>query len=42
MDDVRLYGRALPAGEILTQFERRKYANPEPVVNAPGAEETSP
>ncbi|MHC4598353.1 MAG: LamG domain-containing protein, partial [Planctomycetota bacterium] len=42
LDEVRIYNRALPASEILTHFERRKYANPEPVVNAPGSEETSP
>jgi hypothetical protein len=42
LDEVRVYNRALPANEILAHFERRKYANPEPVVNAPGAEETAP
>jgi hypothetical protein len=42
LDEVRIYDRALSAGEILSHFERRKYANPEPVVNTPGAEETYP
>ncbi|MHC5081242.1 MAG: DUF2341 domain-containing protein, partial [Planctomycetota bacterium] len=42
LDEIRVYNRALPIGEILTHFERRKYADPEPVVNAPGPEETYP
>jgi len=40
IDEMRLHSRALAAEEVLAQAQRRKYASPEPVAGAPGAEET--
>ncbi len=39
IDEVRIYDRALPSGEIAAHAQRRLYANPEPVVGAAGTEE---
>ncbi|MCU0723098.1 MAG: LamG domain-containing protein, partial [Planctomycetes bacterium] len=36
MDEIRLYGRALAAGEIRAHAERRKWADPEPRASAAG------
>jgi hypothetical protein len=32
MDEIRIFNRSLTQGEIRAYYERRKYANPEPVV----------
>jgi N-acetylneuraminic acid mutarotase len=39
IDEVRLYDRALPPGEVLSHAQRRPFADPEPSVGAAGAEE---
>ncbi len=39
VDEVRLYGRALPAGEILAHAQRRSFAQPAPAAGAAGSEE---
>lgn len=33
IDEIRIYSRALPAGEIKAHYERRKYASPEPSIS---------
>ncbi len=39
LDEVRIYSRALTAGEIAAHAQRRKYADSTPFASAPGAEE---
>jgi len=39
VDEVRVYDRALPPGEVLSHAQRRPFADPEPSVGAAGAEE---
>jgi hypothetical protein len=33
MDEIRVYSRGLPAGEIKAHYERRKYTSPEPEIS---------
>jgi N-acetylneuraminic acid mutarotase len=39
IDEVRIYNRALSAGEVGSHFQRRKYSANEPTASAPGTEE---
>jgi hypothetical protein len=40
LDEIRMYDRALSAGEILAHSQRRLFADPEPAAGAAGPEET--